>query len=143
MQLSDIIFSNLRIRGHKLTTGRKCIIKILAYGESPVSVTELLESLQQENISLNKTTVYRELEFLRQQKIVREIQFGERNKRYEITIADHHHHLVCKKCKQVEEIVSEGLESNLSLMEKEIFRQKKFQEIYHSLEFFGLCRKCQ
>ena len=92
---------------------------------------------------MNKTTVYREIEFLVKQNIVKEIQFSERSKRYEIVMKDHHHHIVCKRCKQVEEISSDELESKLDLLEKEIFKVKNFQGINHSLEFFGTCYKCQ
>lgn len=142
MQLSDLIFSRLRIGGYKLTKGRKSIIGFFAKSKSPVSALELLSFLHAENLPVNKTTIYREIKFLKRHNIIREIQFSERNKRYELTIDDHHHHIVCKNCKQVEEVASQELESKLSLIEKEIISQNNFKDIKHSLEFFGLCASC-
>lgn len=136
------ILGFLKNRGFKITRGRKLIIEIIATQDAPISPLVLLERLHGKNLLLNKTTVYRELEFLVKQNIVKEIQFGERNKRYEIKSKLHHHHIVCNKCKKVEEIASDTLEKKLDLLEKEIFQIKNFQGINHSLEFFGTCNRC-
>lgn len=137
------ILNQLKKQGFKITRGRKMVIEIIATCDTPISPLFLFRRLHEKNLLVNKTTVYRELEFLKEQNIIREIQFGERNKRYEILNSNHHHHIVCKKCKQVEEIVSNSLEEKLDLLEKEIFQMKNFGGINHSLEFFGLCARCQ
>lgn len=140
---ADKVLTQLKILGYKITFGRKSIIEILFRQKEPISPLLLLKRLHAKNLLVNKTTVYRELEFLVKQNIVKEIQFGERNKRYEIKSKQHHHHIVCKICKQTEEIISGELEKKLNLLEKEIFQMKNFQGINHSLEFFGLCQRCQ
>lgn len=89
---------------------------------------------------MDKTTVYREIAFLKTLEMVREIQFGEGQQRYELTPEDHHHHIVCVRCRRVDDIV---LENDLDTAEKEIARLKSFRVMSHSLEFFGLCSRCQ
>ena len=89
---------------------------------------------------VNKTTIYRELAFLKKQNIILELQFDDNTKRYEIMPANHHHHIVCVRCEKVEDVV---LEKDLDAEEKVITQNKKFQILHHSLEFYGICKMCQ
>lgn len=134
------ILQNLKSKGHRITKARSTIIHVLVENRNPLSVGELAIKLQQKGIKANKTTLYRELEFLLAENIAREIQLGEDKKRYELTISSHHHHLVCINCKRVEDI---DLVKDLSNQEKIIKKTKNFKVINHSLEFFGLCKNCQ
>lgn len=134
------ILQNLKSRGYRLTKTRKQIIGIFLESKVPLSAQELWSELQRRNYQVDKATVYREIAFLKGQKIVREVQFGEGKKRFEINLTDHHHHIVCIRCEKVDDIV---LENDLRDQEKKIFELKKFKVLNHSLEFFGLCTKCQ
>jgi len=81
------------------------------------------------------------LAFLKETGIVKEIQFlHERVKRYELSSLDHHHHLICLKCKKVEDVV---LESHLEEQEEKILRSTGFHVLNHSLEFLGICHSCR
>lgn len=134
------IEKDLKSKGHRITRARSAIIKILAGNISPISVTELNSKLQNGGVAVNKTTLYRELEFLLAEKIVKEINLREDKKRYELADSAHHHHLVCLNCKRVEDI---DLQNDLSKQEEVIKNTKNFKVINHSLEFFGLCKNCQ
>jgi Fe2+ or Zn2+ uptake regulation protein len=134
------ILQNLKTAGYRLTRARKLIISTLLESKVPLSAVELKEELQKRNYEVDKTTVYREISFLKEQKIVREIQFGEGKKRFEIDLDDHHHHIVCIRCESVDDII---LENDLNHQEKKIFELKNFKVLDHSLEFFGLCAQCQ
>ncbi len=89
---------------------------------------------------MNKTTMYRELDFLKKTGIVRELQLGDRLRRYEITPDDHRHHLICRNCNGVEDVV---LENDLDSVEKNLRKQTKFKVEEHALTFYGTCEKCQ
>ncbi len=107
---------------------RSKIIEILNKSNSPISALDLLTK-----IKVNKTTIYRELNFLVDSGLVKEVDFGDRKKRYELKDRKHHHHLVCLNCKRVTDV-------NI----KESFNTPKdFKVIRHNLEFFGLCANCQ
>ncbi|MBI3954862.1 transcriptional repressor [Candidatus Gottesmanbacteria bacterium] len=141
--MSENIYDKLKSSGFKLTRGRKSIINIFINKNRPLSAAEIMDSLHKSKIYLHKTTVYRELEFLLSQNIIRQLQFSDRKKIYEILSNDHHHHLVCKNCQKTEKVSSVALETNIQSLEEEILTHSNFKNVRHSLEFFGLCRQCQ
>jgi len=140
MKQADTILQSLQRKGHKLTKVRKAIIQMLLAGRSPCAAPEMLARLADLGLAVNKTTVYRELLFLKERKVITELEFGEGKKRYELMPKDHHHHLVCVSCKKIEDI---PLHKDLDREEQAIAKQKRFKILNHSLEFFGLCAKCQ
>ncbi|TNF54548.1 transcriptional repressor [bacterium] len=140
MDKSAAIFKRLREKGYRLTSARKAIVNIFLKRKEPLSVSELRIFLERNSIHVNKTTVYREIEFLLARKMIRELQIGDRIKRFEIWPDDHHHHLICTNCKKVECV---EMESCLVNEEKNMAARKKFKIFNHSLKFFGLCENCQ
>lgn len=134
------IISALRSEGHRITPAREQIINTFNKSTSPISAIDLLEALEKLDNKVNKTTVYRELDFLLEKNLVREVEFGEGRKRYELNTGTHHHHLVCRKCKKVEDV---DLKTDLSSEEKLIEKETGFKIESHSLEFFGYCKNCQ
>lgn len=133
------ILNSFRENGFRFTNIRKAILDFFYKSKKPLSCQDIQKYLKQKKISANKTTVYRELEFFNKQKITEEFQLDDGVKRYEV-ISDHHHHTVCVKCKKIECV---KLKNELDKQEKEIENNKKFKIINHSLEFYGLCHKCQ
>lgn len=135
-----VLLRAVKDRGHRLTKARRLILAILWSSRRPLSASEILSRCSRRKIKVDKTTVYREIAFLKALEMVREVQFGEGQQRYELTPEDHHHHIVCVRCRRVDDIV---LEKDLDRAEKKIARLKSFRVISHSLEFFGLCSRCQ
>src|SRR5258708_2081197 len=119
---------------------RDTILSFLGNKSKPLSVPEILARVQKKRKKTNKTSIYRALEILTAQNLVTEIDFGEGKKRYETANLGHHHHLICKSCNKVEDIF---LKTDLEKVQKNIKREKAFNMISHTLEFFGLCPKCQ
>lgn len=141
MKTSQTLLADLRDKGERITSVRKAIVEILSAGHNPLSVPELMSSLKKKQLMVNKTTVYRQLELLLFHKVVNEVRFHDRRVRYELNVGDdHHHHLVCIKCHKTEDI---SFEEDLERQEKIILQKKKFKVLQHSLEFYGLCEKCQ
>ncbi len=134
------IVAKLKTKGYKATKTRTNLIDILLKSQYPLAASDIKTQLAKIGNLPNKTTVYRELEFLKSQGVVLEVQLGEDKKRYESAFNKHHHHLVCMRCDQIEDVV---LENELDRQVSKIARNKQFQVINHSLEFFGLCNKCQ
>lgn len=127
--------------GFRITKLRRAIVEIFAGNSLPISADELMEKLRSRKAAFNRTTVYREIAFLKERSVIQEIQFlHERVKRYELSSLEHHHHLVCLRCNTVEDIV---LENDLVDQERSILRSKGFKVTNHMLEFHGICRGCQ
>src|SRR3989344_424207 len=137
-ELITPLLQELREQGHRITNVRKALVELLEKSKMPLSADELGKSLEAKKLKVNKSTVYRELDFLKGNNIVQEVEFGDKKKRYEIS-AKHHHHVVCLECKSVQDV---DLQSDLDEAERKIARQKGFKIINHSLEFFGLCASC-
>jgi len=133
------IISKLREGGFRSTGIREAILNLFCKSKKPLSCLDIQKYLKQKSISANKTTVYRELDFLKKQKLIEEFQLDDGVRRYEIS-SNHHHHVVCTKCKKIECV---ELAKELKSQEKEIEKNNKFKIISHSLEFYGLCHKCQ
>jgi Fur family ferric uptake transcriptional regulator len=107
--------------------------KIRTY-PSPVSADKLVKL-----IGVNKTTIYRDLNLFLAYKIISEVDFSDGTIRYELTDLKHHHHLICLKCKRVQDI---SFEENLEWEENKIKNSRRFQVVRHNLEFFGYCQNC-
>jgi Fur family ferric uptake transcriptional regulator len=127
----------LKDQGYRLTKQREHILKSLT--EYPLSAEDIYKKLLSKHIPLDLASVYRTLELFINMGIVYSIDLGEGKKRYElINKKNHHHHLICNKCRKVEDIkVYEDL------MEKELQKKTKYKIDHHHLEFFGLCPNCQ
>lgn len=130
----------LRAAGYRLTPARSTLIVIFFETSEPVSVVELLAQLRKKGLKPNKTTVYREIHFLVERAFLREIEFGDRIKRYELKSAHHHHHVVCTECGAVKDV---DVDEDFGGQERSVGRKTGFVIIDHSLEFFGVCPDCQ
>ena len=84
------------------------------------------------------TSVYRALNQLVGQSLVKPLNFNDGQVRYELNNSHmHHHHFICTACNQVQVVdlcPFEGMAEKLKDM---------FSIHYHNFELFGLCRACQ
>lgn len=97
----------------------------------------IYERLKKEIPDLSMGTVYRNLNILIEQGLVRKIDFGSTFDRFDANI-DPHYHFVCEKCGAITDL---DLPIDASLNEwvnaKTQFRAKR-----HRIEFYGLCNRC-
>ncbi len=122
--------------GIRYTKPRRLVFGALAHFSKPVSANEINEYLENK---IDLTSIYRTLDLLKKSDLVNVILFGEGKKRYELKNKnDHHHHLVCENCGDVQDI--EMKEKDLL---RKIQKQSNFLIKKHNLEFFGLCKNCQ
>jgi Fur family ferric uptake transcriptional regulator len=131
--LEDVRKSQLRV-----TEPRVAILEVLLKHHGPFTVEEIHKRLAKDVCDL--ATIYRSLASLEKTGILRRCEFGDGTSRYELSEHKnhHHHHVICKLCKRVEVL------DDCELKEIDHFAQKRgFTEITHSLEFFGVCPKCQ
>lgn len=134
------LVKNLQMKGERITDVRREIISILSLSTIPLSPLQLQKNLLKKGLIVNKTTVYRQLAQLTEHGAVHQVRLQGRAMFYELTEDNHHHHLVCVRCKKILDI---NFKEDLDRQEKIIAQKKQFRVIYHSLEFFGLCKNCQ
>jgi len=140
MKNIETISSQLRNKGYRFSAVRNVILTSLDNNKKPLSVFDLQKFLKEKKLSVNKTTVYRELNSLKKEGIVLEIQLKGNKRWYELAERDHHHHIICTNCDKVEDF--EGCESK-NLINKALKQAPDFAEITnHTVDFFGLCKSC-
>lgn len=138
MTLSSAL-QNLHQQGYKRTKLRGFLFDFLSKHKKPFTALELQEAAKRNIGPYHKTTIYRELEFLTNNKALAKVFFADGVIRYELADLPHHHHLVCRNCQAVEDVT---VNNELKNLEKTISRKKSFLVESHSLEFFGLCKAC-
>jgi Fe2+ or Zn2+ uptake regulation protein len=129
----------IRASGFRLTKARRTLFDVLKEEARPRTAPEIAALMKKRGTSADKTTVYRELAFLLARGLVQAVQFGDRQKRYELR-SGHHHHLVCTSCGVVIDVALKG---DLDAIERRLARKTGFRIDDHALEFFGLCAECR
>ena len=138
-QIKQSIIKKIKAQGYRLTGARLGIINVLAKSQKPLTSPEVWEALKKQGLKTDRVTVYRELNFLSAHLFVLVVRLADKAVKYEIQSV-HHHHLVCTSCNAVKDYI---LDHQLFEQEKKIYQKEKFKVNSHSLEFFGLCQKCQ
>jgi Fur family ferric uptake transcriptional regulator len=136
MQNKKEILDNLRQQGFRSTQIREAILDLMLKSNKLLSCQEIQKHLK---LKANKTTFYRELQLLKDKRVIEELKLDDGVRRYEMS-SRHHHHAVCIKCRKVKCV---ELNKDIKSQEKEVEKNNKFKIISHSLEFYGLCQKCQ
>ena len=134
------IIQKLKQAGFRITAIRKAVAYAIFKSKKPLAYFDIQKILSKNKISANKATIYRELAFLKEQKIIRELQLIGESKYYELMPKGHHHHVICQNCQIIDHV---ELEKDLKNEEAIILKNIKFKILTHSLEFYGLCQKCQ
>jgi Fe2+ or Zn2+ uptake regulation protein len=112
---------------------------VLDKAKKPMGIAELQEEYGSRNI--DTATFYRGLETLADVSLVRRVNLRHGHMDYELSReGDHHHHIVCTNCGEVEDFdwcPDEKLRNQI------LKRTKRFSSLNdHALEFFGMCKKC-
>jgi Fur family transcriptional regulator, ferric uptake regulator len=131
----------LRAAGKRMTRTRQAVLTILETSKYPLSPTELYAMLQKDNVAIDLVTVYRNLTALKELGLVTQLELHQEGQfRYEIKEGrEHHHHIRCKNCGRIVDLLLCPLKKLTALIEQET----RFIVGDHSLEFSGWCPKCQ
>ncbi len=135
--------------GLKLTNPRKVIINLLKNTDKHLSAEEIYLDAIKTNPSIGLTTVYRTLDLFFQIGMVQKYDFGDDRARYELTDNpfknQHHHHLVCVKCRTIvdyTDFVNEELEL-MNKTEKILSEKYQYKIFHHTIHFYGVCTHCR
>lgn len=127
----------LRENGFKVTPTRVAVLDIFLKNHKPICALYICQKL---NGKINEATVYRMLASFEKSEILKKIDLKKDCAYFELN-KDHHHHIVCTKCGEIEDFIeSKEIEE---ILEKIVKRSSKFKKIKeHSLELFGFCKSC-
>ncbi|NMH96659.1 Fur family transcriptional regulator [Pseudonocardia acidicola] len=103
------------------------------------SAQEIHEQLRRSGEGIGLTTVYRTLQALADSGEVDVLRTGTGEAVYRrCDSAEHHHHLVCRRCGRAVEIEGPAVES----WAQRVADEHGYTELSHTVEIFGLCREC-
>ena len=138
MSCSSDYASQLRSRGYRMTPQRMAILHVLRHAGTHLTPSEVYKLARQEFPRLTEPTVYRTLEFLAENGLVRPSQTGNGHFRYQIA-GDDHHHLVCRVCGGEVEVQHHLLET----LDRTLESTSGYVRIDSHMTFFGVCPNCQ
>ncbi len=122
---------------HRKSRKRDRILELLKSTDKHPSADWIYDKLKREFPELSIATVYRNLNFLFEEGLIKKIDSGSSFDRFEAN-ADQHYHFTCKQCGKiidlpvpVDNTLHEIVNSNTSNIAHS-----------HTIDFFGLCEEC-
>ncbi len=129
----------LRAAGLRRTKALEELITTLLESERPMTLSELAASDRLAD-QCDKATVFRLLQRLTEHGVVRRLGLHERAAYFTLLVPGRHSdYLICTKCGSIEAIQAP---CPVHQLEDEIRKKTGYRNLYHELEFFGVCPKC-
>ena len=120
------------------TRSQQKVIEVLQDLKKAISAQELYIELRNRKQNMGLATVYRSLEALKLQGQL-QVRLLPNGESVYSSVARDRHHLTCVNCNAsipIEECPVHELEHQLE-------NSHRFKVYYHTLEFFGMCNRCQ
>lgn len=133
------IQKSLRSAGLRATGQRLLILEIIRQGRGHLDANEILHRALARMPRLNLSTVYRNLQKLKELGLIEEYHFDENHHHYEMKLVNEHHHLICLGCGHIIEFsynLTKYVTENVA--EAENFRVTKSE-----VHMAGYCPDCQ
>lgn len=128
-----------RMAGLRRTKALEELIITLLESERPMTLAELAASDRLAD-QCDKATVFRLLQRLAEHGVVRRLGLHERAAYFTLLVpGKHSDYLICTKCGSIEAIQAP---CPVHQLEEEIREKTGYRNLYHELEFFGVCPKC-
>lgn len=134
------LIDRVRALGIRLTPQREMIL--LAVHECPghVTVEEIYEHVQQQNPYVDISTVYRNLDLLRELGLVSQMDQGDGVLRYEMCFGhEPHHHLICSQCQHVVDLPDDVLDP----VRRRVRDEYGFEPLTDHMVLCGTCPACR
>jgi Fur family ferric uptake transcriptional regulator len=140
-QLLEDFKTLLKNNNLKFTIQREVILETLYNSDEHLTPEALHHLIHEEYPDLNTgiATIYRTLSLLEDSNVVTSLSFGAQGKKYELGAKEHHDHLICTRCGEITEFVDEEIEKRQHAITDEL----GFKMIDHSMQIYGICKKCQ
>jgi Fur family transcriptional regulator, ferric uptake regulator len=128
-----------REAGLRRTKALEELIRTLLESARPMTLAELAGSSRLAD-QCDKATVFRLLQRLTEHGVVRRLGLHERAAYFTLLVPGRHSdYLICTGCGSIEAIQAP---CPVHELEDEIRTKTGFRNLYHELEFFGVCPKC-
>jgi Fur family ferric uptake transcriptional regulator len=125
--------AQLREHGRRLSTARRLILEALFAADGPVAAPYLVDAL-----SLEESSVYRNLEVLESHGLVRHVHLGHGPGLYALLGGDEVEYLYCERCAEVTTVTPDRLTPMRDAVRQEFGYEPRFTHF----ALVGLCADC-
>lgn len=138
-ELVQDTITRLRDSGMRKTKALVELVETLADESRPMTLAELCASKRLVDLC-DKATVFRLLQKFADKGVVRRLGLHERAAYFVLLVPGRHSdYLICTSCGTIESIKAP---CPVHALEDEIRKKTGYQNLYHELEFFGICPAC-
>ncbi len=123
----------LRESGLRLSTPRRLVLEALFAADQPVTAADLAREL-----SLDESSVYRNLDLLEQRGLVRHVHLGHSPGLYALASATETEYLYCERCGRATAVTPADLAGVRALIEQ----QFGFTAGFTHFPIVGVCARC-
>jgi len=133
------LITRCRAEGLRRTKALEELLTTLLESDRPMTLAELTKSPRLLN-QCDQATVFRLIQRLADKAIIRRLGLHERAAYFALLLPNQHRdYLICTECGSIEPI---NAPCPVHELEKEIKFTTGFKNLYHELEFFGICPHC-
>lgn len=123
----------------RMTRQRQVIIEELAKLHSHPTADELYEHVRLRLPRISLGTVYRNLELLSRQGLIKKLEIGGSQMRFDGDLK-RHHHVRCIRCGHIEDL---PFDTGLTECDREMIQSTGFDVVERRVEFLGVCPTCK
>ena len=133
MENVELLVEALKKEGLRFTEQRKFIWDEITSSDDHREAEDIFLSLRKKNINVSRATVYRTIDVLVKNNLVRKLDIGDAPSKYENKIDSHHHdHMICLETGDIIEFYNEELEN----LQDEIAKKHGYKVIRHVHQLF-------
>lgn len=136
-EIEQKLITSLREKGYRLTPQRLEIIKLLSHDRSHPGAMDILHRVREKAPKISTSTIYYTLDMLKKEGLIRELEFYDRDNRYDVNVSNHVN-LICRKCGKIEDFTEAVPFSSEMIEEQTGFRPEGMR-----FEYYGYCKNCR
>ncbi|HAJ95763.1 MAG TPA: transcriptional repressor [Actinobacteria bacterium] len=122
----------------RMTKQRKAMLEEIKKSKAHPTADNIYDLVKKKIPGISLGTVYRNLEILSGEGLVRKLELAHTQRRYDGNIKNHYH-VLCTECGRVDDLITMG-DDNI----EELLGVRSYYQITgHRLKFFGLCPDCK
>ena len=121
----------------RLTSQRQVILEELKKVKTHPTANEVYDMVRKRLPRIGLGTVYRNLDLLAEKGIIKKLEVGGEQKRFDGDTSPHYH-IRCQQCNRVEDIF---IERDMEL-EKNAAACCNYKILDHHVQFSGICSRC-
>ncbi len=131
------LIDKLRKNNLKLTRQRLAIVEVLSNDRSHSSARAIFEKVRQEVPSVSLSTVYFTLNLFKREGAIKELEFYDRENRYESDVREHLD-LICLGCGRIV-----NYDEPIPMLKEQVEQKTGFVMNRMRYEYYGYCKNCR